>query len=132
MKIDKLTCYGYNSKTEEIETFISGCILYKEEHPMISISTKNVKLIAEALFEKLNRNYCISDIDLSPFVNDGGVKIVVQLEPLDNWSTEGRYSKDWLYRHLKDAIDILGKPTNIVESDAKYYAVWTRNMVVWF
>ena len=131
MKIQGLTCWGCSPKTREIKEFISNCI-HKKEHPMVSVSTKNVKLIAEALFKKLNRNYCISDIDLSPFVNDGGVKIVVQLEPLDDWSTEGQYSKKWLYKHLKDTIDVLGKPTDIVESDDKYYAVWARNMVVWF
>lgn len=131
MKINKLTCCGYNSKTKEIETFISNCI-YKKEHPMKSVSTRNVKLIAEALFEKLNRNYCISHIDLKPLMNDDGVEIVVQLEPLDDWAVEGQYSKNWLCRHLKDTIDVLGKPTGIVESDDKYYAVWTRNIVEWF
>lgn len=131
MKIRALTCWGYTPKTNEIEKFLSNCI-FKKEHPMMSISTKNVKLIAELLLEKLKRNYCISDIDLSPLINDGGVKIVVQLEPLDDWSTEGQYSKNWLYRNLKDIIDVLGQPTDIVESGDKYYAVWTRNMVVWF
>lgn len=131
MKINKLTCWGSNPKTKEIERFLDNCI-YKPEHPMMSVSTKNVKLIAKALFEKLNRNYCISDIDLSPFVDDGGVKIVVQLDPLNDWATEEQYSKDWLYRHLKDVIDVLGKPTEIVESGDKYYAVWVRNIVVWF
>lgn len=131
MKIHELTCWGCTPKTREIKEFLSSCT-YKKEHPMMSVSTKNVKLIAEALFEKLNRNYCISDIDLRPLMNDDGVKIVVQLEPLDDWSTEGQYSKNWLYRHLKDTIDVFGKPTDIVESNDKYYAVWTRNMVVWF
>lgn len=131
MKIQKLTCWGYNPKTEEIKKFIDSAF-YKKEHPMMSISTKNVKLIAEALFEKLERNYCISDIDLSPLMNDDGIRIAAQLEPLDDWATEGQYSKDWLYRHLKDTIDVLGKPVDIVESENRYYAVWTRNMVVWF
>lgn len=131
MKIKEPIWYGCNARTIEIEKFIS-CSFYKNEHPMRSISTENVKILAKALFERYQKKYCISDICLAPLYVENGCSIIQQLEPLDDWNVEGNYDAHWLHHHLKEIIDVLGKPTDVVESDGKYYARWIRNMVVWF
>ena len=130
--MEKITCYGCSPQTREIEKFIKNTF-YKPEHPMASISTENVEIIADALFKKYQRNYSIEVIDTAGLLVEDGCIITTQLEPLDDWDgKEGTFEKKWLYLHLDNIIDVLGKPTSVIEAGGKYYARWTRNIITWF
>ena len=122
---------SFNQKTSKVEQFINDTFR-KKNHPMKDVSSVNVKILASALMDAYHKEYCIDFIDL--LSASTGIMIEMKLDALDDWKDEemNHSTKDWLYKSLKNIIEVLGNPTEVFESEGSFYAEWTRNIVTWF
>ena len=126
----RISCQSYNAKTHEVEKIIDG-MFWKKDRPLKDVSTKNVKVIISALMTEYHKEYSMNDIDLSLYT-DNGLSVYMKLDALDDNAELNHSTKDWLFRSLKNIVEVIGKPHAIFQSGEHFYALWQRNIVVWF